>query len=578
MKRDPVAGHLLHLGILRLFLPVFVVSTAFAQNEAISPHASTCDAPFNAGFRIVTISGVKTAVWYPTRDAESAYAYSPDMSSTLALNGSFAPCGQLPLVVFSHGFAGCGIQSIFITEQLARHGYVVAAPDHKDALCSVDGSGSTFVPSNEPSLLDPAHWTDTSYADRRTDISNVITGMLGSPDLGSHIDPNRIAGSGHSLGGYTIAGMVGGWDSWRDSRIKAALLFSPYIVPFLLQGRVSAISVPVMYQGAQLDIPLTGFIQGDNGAYGASKSPKFFAELINGTHFEWTNLLCYKIPTIAGCLQAQPNTQVINNYSFAFLDRYMKATPQPLLLSSGPALLDYSRATRLETASAASYAPGSDVSPESIASGFGEGMAPSNSAALSTPLPTSLAGVTVSIIDAQGAQRTAPLFFISPGQINYLVPTGTQNGTATVSVKLRGKEISSGSIHVDNVAPGLFSASATGRGVAAAQFLRVAADGTRTLGLIFDPNTDNPIPVDLGGAGDQVYLQLYGTGMRFASATATVGGVAVPLQGPVPQGQYIGLDQINLGPLPHSLTALGNAAISITANGKTANIVTVNIR
>ena len=486
------------------------------------------------------------------------------------------------MVVFSHGYGGCGTQSVFITEELARQGYIVAAPDHADALCSVDGStvAYTGADDNQPSLLDPGSWTDTSYADRQTDISNVITGMLNSPDMGSYVDSGRIGGMGHSLGGYTIAGMVGGWASWHDSRIKAALLFSPYIVPFLLQGAVGAITVPVMYQGAQLDVPLTGYIQGDTGAYANSKSPKFFAELTGGNHFVWTNLLCsyYNTSTVAGCVQSAPGAQLIDNYALAFLTRYLSQSSQPLLLGTGPSLAAYSRSTLLNTLSAASFSAQSGVSPESIASGFGDGVAPSQSAALSNPLPSSLSGVSVSITDAQGAQRVAPLYFVSPNQLNYLIPPGTSTGTATVSVSLQGTEIASGAISVASAAPGLFSANASGAGVAAAQFLRVAADGTRTYGLIFDPNTGNPTPVSLGSSSDQVYLLLYGTGMRFASATATIGGVAVPVEGPAAQEQYTGLDQINLGPLPSSLAGLGKADIVVTANGTPANIVTVNIQ
>jgi uncharacterized protein (TIGR03437 family) len=44
------------------------------------------------------------------------------------------------------------------------------------------------------------------------------------------------------------------------------------------------------------------------------------------------------------------------------------------------------------------------------------------SAAASTPLPTELAGVRVR--DALGVERLAPLFFVSPSQINYLMPAG----------------------------------------------------------------------------------------------------------------------------------------------------------
>ncbi|HXW63895.1 MAG TPA: hypothetical protein VEK74_02335 [Burkholderiaceae bacterium] len=69
-------------------------------------------------------------------------------------------CGAaVPLVVFSHGDLGCALQSVTLTEELARNGYVVAAPDHADAtLCHtitpVPGSANTVQPS-QPGILAP---------------------------------------------------------------------------------------------------------------------------------------------------------------------------------------------------------------------------------------------------------------------------------------------------------------------------------------------------------------------------------------------------------------------------------------
>ena len=66
-------------------------------------------------------------------------------------------CGPFPLVVFSHGFGGCGIPSIFFTETLARQGYVVVRPIIGTALCSVDGSrpGSSTWGQGPPLWIRP---------------------------------------------------------------------------------------------------------------------------------------------------------------------------------------------------------------------------------------------------------------------------------------------------------------------------------------------------------------------------------------------------------------------------------------
>ena len=53
---------------------------------------------------------------------------------------------------------------------------------------------------------------------------------------------------------------------------------------------------------------------------------------------------------------------------------------------------------------------------------------------------------------------------------------------------------------------------------------------------------------------------------------------SVPVLGAVPQGQFVGLDQINIGPLPRSLVGRGTINILLTADGKRANVVTFNVR
>ena len=48
-------------------------------------------------------------------------------------------------------------------------------------------------------------------------------------------DWNHLALVGHSLGGYTVLGVGGGWPRWKDPRVKAILALSPYAVPFIEQ-------------------------------------------------------------------------------------------------------------------------------------------------------------------------------------------------------------------------------------------------------------------------------------------------------------------------------------------------------
>ena len=236
------------------------------------------------------------------------------------------------------------------------------------------------------------------------------------------------------------------------------------------------------------------------------------------------------------------------------------------------------------TVSAATFAPGGELAPGSIVSSFGEGLSPAVAVAEATPLPTSLSGASVRVTDSRNAVLVAPLFFVSPNQINYLVPEQSAVGPASVTVFNGDRPVASGTFRIDRLAPGLFTANANGKGIAAAVALKYDVNGTQTWRLVSAPATPvglrNPVLVALGAENDRVYLLLFGTGMRGfqQKAEATIGNVPVAVAGPVPQGQFEGLDQINLGPLPRSLAGRGESAIQLSVDGKPANTVTVSIQ
>jgi len=231
------------------------------------------------------------------------------------------------------------------------------------------------------------------------------------------------------------------------------------------------------------------------------------------------------------------------------------------------------------TISAASFAVNQALAPELIVSGFGADLASGVLAPTSTPLPTELLGTSVAVRDSAGTTRLASLFFVSAGQINYLIPAGTALGEATITVTSGTGSVSVGTVQIERVAPALFTANQQGTGVAAAFFLRIAADGTRTQEIIFDGNLA-PVSISLGPEGEQVFLLLFGTGVRgFENpVTVTVGEEAVGVLGAVPAPGFVGLDQVNIGPLPRTLIGRGEVEIIVTADGKDANTVTVAVQ
>src|ERR1035441_6212031 len=97
-------------------------------------------------------------------------------------------------------------------------------------------------------------------------------------------------------------------------------------------------------------------------------------------------------------------------------------------------------------------APSSAVAPDSLASLYGSNLAPGVAQAALPPPPLALGVLTLSVTDAAGATRAAPLVYVSPGQINFVVPDGTAQGLATLVVS--GQTFTAA---VQPVAPTLFS-------------------------------------------------------------------------------------------------------------------------
>jgi len=225
--------------------------------------------------------------------------------------------------------------------------------------------------------------------------------------------------------------------------------------------------------------------------------------------------------------------------------------------------------------SAASFL-GGPVSPESIVSALGGDLATVTMANTAATPPTSLGGTIVTVTDSTGASRQAPLFYVSQGQVNYEIPAGTALGVAKVAVQSADGFVSSSPLGIVPVSPGLFQLNASG--LAAAFALRISG-GTQTYENVYQLDAGNnviPKAIDLGPSTDQVYLLLYGTGIRGAKAvTITVNGVSVPVGFAGAQGQFLGEDQVNVGPLPRSLAGVGNVQVALAADGIGAQPVNV---
>jgi uncharacterized protein (TIGR03437 family) len=239
---------------------------------------------------------------------------------------------------------------------------------------------------------------------------------------------------------------------------------------------------------------------------------------------------------------------------------------------------------KFTTVSAASFAANPvPQTADSIAAGFGQGLASGTAFATTNPLPTNLNGTEVKVTDSAGVERQAGIFFVTAGQINYHMPPGTADGLATAVVTLNGNIVSAGPVNIVGLSPGLFTFPGNGQGVVAGVALRVR-NGVQTTDTIFDlqGGTFVPKPIDMGPATDVVYIIVFGTGMRNNSGPANIevdfgNGFTKRLRADFSEGAFavpglFGLDQCNIF-LPRNLVGAGVLNMKITIDGKVTNTV-----
>jgi uncharacterized protein (TIGR03437 family) len=251
-------------------------------------------------------------------------------------------------------------------------------------------------------------------------------------------------------------------------------------------------------------------------------------------------------------------------YPFLGFDRVLLSD-----MDGGLYVVDATEAvTGPRTVSAASFDQNA-IAGRSIAAAFGTGLTVTSGVAGVIPLPTTLAGTTVKVMDSRGIERLAPLFFVSPTQINYQIPAGTAEGPATINITGSGNQISRGVFFVHPASPSIFTLNQDGTGDAS------ALDAFTLKGEPFAATqmngSPNIIAIYLTGLGEDATDA--DVDVR-ASVEAQIDGqpATVLYAGRAPG--YAGLNQVNLA-LPGGITS-GTHTLTIK-RGVVSNAVTIMI-
>jgi len=315
---------------------------------------------FNVGYRVLDLDYQRdgeekiltVAVWYPTATPSTPHNYGGSTVGKVAVDAvPLTAGGPYPMLVFSHGYGGSGIGSVFFTEALAARGWIVAAPDHHDKYSAVRIRQGQMKSFDRKGLWLDAREIATSdiedrekYLYRLDEMRLVLDRMIVSAAFRNAIDGNRIAVGGHSLGGYTALGLCGTIKECHDPRIKAVLLFSTGAGGFLFtRDELAAVRIPSMlFMGERERDQLRGtqtMVQLEEKIYREVSPPKYLLEVRGANHFSFNNHFSDNIRTrlLSG---TEKQFEVIRRYSIAFLETYVagKRDSAPVL-EQGDALL-----------------------------------------------------------------------------------------------------------------------------------------------------------------------------------------------------------------------------------------------
>ncbi len=266
---------------------------------------------YEVGVQTITITDenrdrpLTVDVWFPLADGTTGdpnrytfitgdYYQSPDAIAADAT--SISPDGPFPLVVYSHGSGGLRYIASNYTETLASHGYLVVAPDH---------TGNTAVER----VSDSSDDREVIALNRPQDVRAVIDAMADPDDpetagFTASVDPERIAVTGHSFGGFTTYAVASGYENdigsvEPDPRVDAIIPIAPAVGgddpsdQLLSDGRLESITTPALVIVGTNDQTTPNDPNVTRAWELTESSPSYRLELVDAQHNTFTDICDY---------------------------------------------------------------------------------------------------------------------------------------------------------------------------------------------------------------------------------------------------------------------------------------------
>jgi predicted dienelactone hydrolase len=321
------------------------------------------DSPYRIGVMIEWLEfegrDMRVVIWYPALEVEGvkAHVFRHDEIKSIVMGSAVldAPPDRsgapYPLIVYSPGLTGPADASVFYTQNLASHGYVVIGIDHLDAaqwdLLVREGNWKNLLhffprilkefmvgnPSDTVLVSFTSHFRRTEFGlkYRPAEVSLVFDKAAAWNQDASHalagmLDPDNIGMTGHSLGAWTsllFGGMSLKYDAGlcasdfdinrgciadldpcctrsarfledpfalRDERVKAMLPLGSPIFHHDAPDNAREIKVPLMFLTGD-DKRWEATVYRQKEVYDSAPDPKYFVVIKDTDHFVICDML-----------------------------------------------------------------------------------------------------------------------------------------------------------------------------------------------------------------------------------------------------------------------------------------------
>jgi uncharacterized protein (TIGR03437 family) len=219
------------------------------------------------------------------------------------------------------------------------------------------------------------------------------------------------------------------------------------------------------------------------------------------------------------------------------------------------------------------------IAPGAMVSLFGTSFAPTVAGAATLPLPTTLNAVSIRVNGVP-----APIFFVSPGQINFQMPW-IPGGPASLTVSAAGHTSETATINLSAHSPAIFSVNSQGTGQGA---ITVATTGEFAAPVGSIPQRParpvrpgESISIFCTGLGEVANRPEPGAASpsnpaatTIANVTVTIGGIPAPVSFSGLAPGFVGLYQVN-AEVPVNVPTGAAVPVVLTIGGVESNTTTI---